>query len=54
MRLDSLHPGVTPEEVRAATGWPLRVAPELVTTPPPATDELRLIRELGPEGHYTG
>ncbi len=54
MRLDSLHPGATLEQVRATIGWEPRVSGELGTTPPPTEDELRLIRvELDPEGMYT-
>jgi len=55
MRLDSLHPGATLEEVHASMGWGVRVAAEVGETPPPHDEELRLIREvLDPEGHYTG
>jgi glutaconate CoA-transferase subunit B len=54
MRVDSLHPGVTLDDVRAATGWEPRVAETLATTPAPTIDELRLIREeLDPGGAYT-
>jgi glutaconate CoA-transferase, subunit B len=54
MRLDSLHPGATLDEVRATIGWDPRVSPGLATTPSPTADELRLIREeLDPEGMYT-
>jgi glutaconate CoA-transferase subunit B len=54
MRVDSLHPGATIDEVRAATGWEPRVSGSLATTPAPTTDELRLIREeLDPGGAYT-
>jgi glutaconate CoA-transferase subunit B len=53
MRLDSLHPGTTLEDVRASTGWPVRVAMELDETTPPSAEELRLIREvLDPGGYY--
>src|SRR6266540_3678918 len=53
MRLAAIHPGVTLDEVRAATGWDLRVAPDLETTPDPSAEELRLIREeLDPHGAY--
>jgi glutaconate CoA-transferase subunit B len=44
--LTSLHPGVTVDQVRAATGWDLRVADRLAVTDPPTADELRLMREL--------
>jgi glutaconate CoA-transferase subunit B len=54
MRVDSLHPGVTLDDVRAATGWEPKVATTLATTPAPTADELRLIREeLDPGGAYT-
>ncbi len=54
MRLDSLHPGATLGEVRAAIGWEPRVSPDLATTRAPSDAELRLIREeLDPEGMYT-
>jgi glutaconate CoA-transferase subunit B len=54
MRIDSLHPGVTLDDVRAATGWDPKVAMTIATTPAPTADELRLIREeLDPGGAYT-
>jgi glutaconate CoA-transferase subunit B len=34
------------EEIRAATGWPLRVAESLEIIAPPTGDELRALREL--------
>jgi len=54
MELRSLHPSVTLEQVRAETGWELRVSGDLTETPPPTEEELRLIREeLDPEGAST-
>ena len=54
MRLDSLHPGATLDEVRATIGWRPRIAADLGTTPAPSAEELRLIREeLDPGGAYT-
>ncbi|MEV6522509.1 CoA-transferase [Longispora sp. NPDC051575] len=53
LTLVALHPGVTLDEVRAATGWEVRVSADLVTTPAPTDEELRLLREeLDPEGVY--
>jgi acyl CoA:acetate/3-ketoacid CoA transferase beta subunit len=46
MRIRSLHPGVSTEEVQAATGFPLVVPPELGETRPPTDDDLRYLREL--------
>ena len=55
LRLDSLHPGVTLDDVRAAMGWQPRSSSELPQTPPPTSEELHLIRhELDPRRVYTG
>jgi glutaconate CoA-transferase subunit B len=54
MRLDSIHPGATLDQIRETIGWEPKVAEPLATTPAPTPDELRLIREeLDPEGAYT-
>jgi acyl CoA:acetate/3-ketoacid CoA transferase beta subunit len=45
MRLVSVHPGVTVEQVQAATGFPLHVD-QVVETPLPTDEQLRLIREV--------
>ncbi len=44
--LTQVHPGVDVEQVREATGWDLRVSPELSTTQPPTERELTVLREL--------
>jgi len=44
--LTQLHPGVSAEEVREATGWDLRLAAEPRVTEPPSPDELGALREL--------
>jgi glutaconate CoA-transferase subunit B len=55
MILETLHPGVSLDEVRAHLGWEPRLARELGTTAPPSADELRLLRdELDPRGLYLG
>jgi acyl CoA:acetate/3-ketoacid CoA transferase beta subunit len=46
LRLLSVHPGVSVDEVRAATGCPLQVAAEVPETRTPTTEELVLIREV--------
>ncbi|MER7686318.1 CoA-transferase [Streptomyces sp. NPDC097610] len=46
MRLASLHPGVTVEQVREATGFGLSVPDEVPRTREPTPEELRLIREV--------
>src|SRR5919107_3136518 len=42
MRLDSLHPGASLDQVRETIGWDVKVAAEVAATPPPTADELRL------------
>jgi glutaconate CoA-transferase, subunit B len=44
--LEALHPGVTLEQAREATGWDLAVADDLRTTEPPTQEELARLREL--------
>lgn len=44
--LTSVHPGVTVEQVREATGWDLAVADDVTETAPPTADELRVMRDL--------
>jgi glutaconate CoA-transferase subunit B len=46
MRLTHLHPGVTEAQVQSRTGFQMRVADEVSTTPPPSADELRLLTEV--------
>ncbi|GES30049.1 CoA-transferase [Streptomyces angustmyceticus] len=51
MRLAGVHPGVSVEEVRAATGFPLALPGEVPRTREPTATELRLIRTvIDPEG----
>ncbi|HID61345.1 MAG TPA: hypothetical protein EYP49_01160, partial [Anaerolineae bacterium] len=45
LRLISCHSGVTVEEIRAKTGFPLEVAPDLEETAPPTKEEVQLLRE---------
>lgn len=45
MRVESLHPGVTREEVTAATGFDLPFADDLRVTAEPTNEELRILRE---------
>ena len=42
----SLHPGVTRDDVTAATGWDIRFAEQLESTPEPSANELEILREL--------
>lgn len=51
--LASYHPYTTPEEVQAATGWPLTLGADCGPTPAPTAQELRYIREADPHGYWT-
>jgi len=46
LTLSGLHPGVTAEQVIAATGWPLKVVPNVLYTSPPSAAELAVLRDL--------
>jgi glutaconate CoA-transferase subunit B len=51
--LDSIHPGITVEEVLENTGWDLRWSPKIEKTKPPTRYELRKIRKYDPHGFWT-
>jgi len=46
LTLVAVHPGVTADEARQATGWELRVAGDLRETEPPSESELAALRSL--------
>ncbi len=46
LTLTQVHPGVTAQQAREQTGWPLRVSEELEETEPPSDEELRELRDL--------
>ena len=54
MVLSSTHPGVTAAQVRQNTGWPIKVADDLTSTPLPTRSELDMIRRFDPQGYWTG
>lgn len=45
MKVESLHPGVELDKVRAETGFELLVAKDLGRTEPPTDEELKILRE---------
>ena len=51
--LASVHPGVKVEDVLSETGWTLRVAEDLATTPEPDPEELAVIRKIDPHHFWT-
>jgi glutaconate CoA-transferase subunit B len=46
LTLTSVHPGVSVEQVVAETGWTLKVASQVNTTPEPTEKELAVLRDL--------
>ena len=46
MTLTTLHPGVSFEDVRDATGWDLAFSSEITETPEPTDEELEILRQL--------
>ena len=50
LTLTRVHPGVAPDDARAATGWELRVADGVRETEAPTADELAAVRALRIKG----
>jgi glutaconate CoA-transferase subunit B len=46
LELVAMHPGVDLSQVQEATGWDLRIAPDLAITKPPTPEELAILRDL--------
>ncbi|MBC2641639.1 MULTISPECIES: CoA-transferase subunit beta [unclassified Rhodococcus (in: high G+C Gram-positive bacteria)] len=46
LELVSVHEGVSVDDVRAQTGWELRVADDLTVTAPPSAEEIHLLRDV--------
>ena len=46
MKLLSVHPGVSVEDVEANTGFELIMPPNITTTEAPSVEELRLLRDV--------
>jgi len=51
--LSTVHPGVSVEDVLENTGWKLKVAADVQTTPEPNEAELKAIREYDTKGFWT-
>ncbi|WP_028638889.1 3-oxoadipate--succinyl-CoA transferase [Nocardioides sp. URHA0032] len=45
LEIAQVHPGTSVNDVRAATGWPIRVAATVTETERPTVEEVRLLRE---------
>ena len=51
--LESYHPGSSVDDVRANTGWDLRVSNDVRETETPSPEVLRIIRDYDPQGFWT-
>jgi glutaconate CoA-transferase subunit B len=54
MLLVSIHPDVTIRNILDNTSWSLKISDTLEKTPVPTEYELKVLRELDPEGYWTG
>ena len=54
MVLTALHPGVSVEQVKANTGWSLRIAAVLKQTSASTGAELKHLRQFDPHDYWTG
>lgn len=53
MQIESYHPGVTIDEIKAETGWPVAVAADVHETTRPREAEIRAVRKYDPTGIWT-
>jgi glutaconate CoA-transferase subunit B len=55
MRVESMHPGVTVEDIRLNTGFEMLYVDDVGVTPEPTCEELRVLREeVDPDGLIIG
>jgi hypothetical protein len=51
MILKAVHPGITVEDVKKATGFEFIIPDDIETTTPPSEEDLRLLHEvIDPDG----
>jgi glutaconate CoA-transferase subunit B len=50
LEVESIHPGVTPETIRAETDFAVDVGPHTPVTPAPSPEEIMALRTIDPEG----
>lgn len=53
MVLDSYHPGISVEQIRNETGWPVEISSVVHETAAPSHDELNAVRKYDPKGVWT-
>src|SRR3954465_5879368 len=53
IRLQSVHPGVSHDDLPANTGFALEIPVDLPTTPEPSAEDLAVIHAIDPGGRFT-
>lgn len=55
MYLESYHPGLSVDDIKANVSWDIRIAPKVKVTKAPTKRELRVLRtKCDPEGVFLG
>lgn len=54
MYLESCHPGVSVEQIKASISWDLKISPDIKETEPPTEEQVEIMRILDPYGVYLG
>jgi glutaconate CoA-transferase subunit B len=54
LKLSSLHPGVTVEQVQANSEFEILIPEQVSVTQPPTAEERRILREIDPTGMVIG
>lgn len=52
MYIDTYHPGATIEQIKENTSFDLKVSPEVRETETPTPEQIKILRELDPEGLF--
>jgi len=51
--LQSIHPGISQDQLQRQTGWSVQYAVDCTVTRPPTEEELHILRQCDPEGRWT-
>ena len=52
MYLDAYYPGITVEQIKANTGWDLKISPNVHEAKTPTEEEIEILRKLDPKGMF--
>ncbi|MHA1522543.1 MAG: hypothetical protein ACTSRK_20435 [Promethearchaeota archaeon] len=54
MKLETIHPGISIEDIRNNCGFDIIIPDNVPTTPIPTREDVQLLRELDPTGMAIG